>query len=112
MPEIKVDKERLAADDANLNDEGNKSSWCEEGFFEEGEEGKFQLTNPQDAIFTNNWEGILRKVPVAEDPLLFSEVPFPGLVEQQPPTAEKAVDNDDYGGGSVADSNGSEEAVS
>ncbi|KAI8010891.1 L-type lectin-domain containing receptor kinase VIII.1 [Camellia lanceoleosa] len=104
VPEIKVDKERLAANDAkedfwqaitklksletsfkkNLNDGGNKSSWCEEGFFEEGEEGKYkdQLTNPQDAIFTNNWEGILRKVGVAEDSLLFSKVPLSGLVEQ------------------------------
>ncbi|CAL5395047.1 unnamed protein product [Camellia sinensis] len=106
LPEIKVDKERLPADDAkedfwlaitklkiletsfkkSLNDEGNKSSWY--------------------AIFTNNWEGILRKVRVAEDSLLFSEVPFPGLVEQQPPTTEEAVDDGDYGGGSVADSNG------
>ncbi|KAI8018714.1 G-type lectin S-receptor-like serine/threonine-protein kinase [Camellia lanceoleosa] len=104
MPEIKVNKEMLAANDAkddfwqaitNLksletsfkkswNDEGNKSSWCEEGFFEEGEKGKYkdQLTNPQDAIFSNNWEGILRKVGVAEDSLLFSEVPLTGLVEQ------------------------------
>ncbi|XP_028102123.1 putative receptor-like protein kinase At4g00960 isoform X1 [Camellia sinensis] len=128
MPEIKVDKERLAADDAkedfwqaitklkcletsfkkSLNDEGNKSSQCKEGFFEEGEEGKYkdQLTNPQDAILTNNWEGISRKVGVAEDSLLFSEVPHPGLVEQQAPTAEEAVDDGDHGGESVADSNG------
>ncbi|KAI8011880.1 hypothetical protein LOK49_LG06G02421, partial [Camellia lanceoleosa] len=96
VPEIKVDKERLAANDAkedfwqaitklksletsfkkNLNDGGNKSSWCEEGFFEE------------------------------EDSLLFFEVPLSSLVEQQPPTAKEAVDDGDHGGGSVADSNG------
>ncbi|XP_028079785.1 uncharacterized protein LOC114281504 [Camellia sinensis] len=127
MPEIKMDKERLATNDKedfwqaitklksletsfkkSLNDEGNKSSWCEESFFEEGEEGKYkdQLTNPQYAIFTNNGERILRKVGVAEDSLLFSEVPLPGLVEQQLPTTEEAVDDGDHGGGSVADSNG------
>ncbi|CAL5395048.1 unnamed protein product [Camellia sinensis] len=110
MPEIKVDKERLATNDKEdfLNDEGNKSSWCEESFFEEGEEGKYkdQLTNPQYAIFTNNGKRILRKVGVAEDSLLFFEVPLPGLVEQQLPTAEEAVDDGDHGGGSVADSNG------
>ncbi|KAI8018257.1 Cysteine-rich receptor-like protein kinase 5 [Camellia lanceoleosa] len=124
MPEIKVDKERMATNDAkedfwqaitklksletsfrkSWNDEGNKSSWCEDGFFEQGEKGKYkdQLTNPQDAIFSNNWEGILRKVGVAEDSLLFSEVPLPGLVEQQLPTAEEAVDDGDHGGEWIA----------
>ncbi|CAL5392040.1 unnamed protein product [Camellia sinensis] len=98
----------LEASFKSLDDEGNKSSWCE-GFIEEGGEGKAkaQLTSLQDVNFMARREVISRKVGVAEDSPLFPQVPLSSLVEQQqPPTAEVAVDDSDHGGGGVADSNG------